>query len=73
MKATEKLIGGMHYREHTIQPIEFILKNNLGFCEGNIIKYICRYKYKGEKEDLEKIIHYAELLIENYDISKKKY
>ena len=51
MKATEKQIGGMHYREHTIQPIEFILKNNLGFCEGNIIKYICRYKYKGEKED----------------------
>jgi hypothetical protein len=51
-----------HYNME-IQPIEFILGNELGFCEGNIIKYTCRYKQKGGVEDLKKVIHYAELLI----------
>lgn len=48
-----------------IQPIEFIMKNNIGFCEGNIIKYICRYKDKNGKEDLLKIKHYVDLILEN--------
>lgn len=58
-------IGGSHYKDFTIQPVEFILANNLGFCEGNIVKYACRYKQKGGVEDLEKVIHYAQLLIED--------
>ncbi len=56
-------VGGGHYKSMKIQPIEFILGNELGFCEGNIIKYTCRYKQKGGVEDLKKVIHYAELLI----------
>lgn len=40
------------------------MKNNLGFCEGNIIKYICRYKEKNGLQDLEKAKHYIEMLIE---------
>ncbi len=56
-------VGGGHYKSMKIQPIEFVLANELGFCEGNIIKYTCRYKQKGGKEDLKKVIHYAELLI----------
>jgi hypothetical protein len=47
-----------------IQPIEFISANKLGFCEGNAIKYICRYKDKGGILDLQKAIHYLQLLIE---------
>jgi len=47
-----------------IQPIEYILANNLGFAEGNIIKYISRYKNKNGIEDLKKAIHFIELLIE---------
>jgi hypothetical protein len=46
------------------QPIEFIFANDLGFAEGNIIKYTCRYKQKGGVEDLEKVVHYAQMLIE---------
>ena len=57
-------VGGGHYKNMAIQPIEFTHKNNLNFCQGNIIKYITRYKNKNGKEDLEKVIHYAQLLIE---------
>lgn len=56
-------VGGSHYKSMKIQPVEFILANELGFCEGNIVKYTCRYKQKGGVEDLKKVIHYAELLI----------
>lgn len=57
-------IGGDHYKSMKIQPIEFTHKNNLNFCQGNVIKYITRYKNKNGKEDLEKVKHYVDLLIE---------
>lgn len=60
-------IGGSHYKDMVIQPIEFILKNNIGFCEGNIIKYVCRYRNKNGLEDLKKARHYIDMLIENYE------
>ena len=63
--ASNQQIGGSHYKDCAIQPIDFIMANNFGFCEGNIIKYTTRHKKKGEgKKDLEKVIHYAQLLIE---------
>jgi hypothetical protein len=63
-------IGGVHYKSLKIQPIEFILANGLGFCEGNIIKYTCRYKQKAGIQDLKKVIHYAELLINELESKK---
>lgn len=57
-------IGGNHYKIFPIQPVEFIHKNNIGFMEGNAIKYLCRYKSKGGIEDLKKAKHYIEMLIE---------
>ncbi len=62
--ALDKQEGGSHYKCFTIQPVEFITKNNLGFCEGNVIKYVCRYKMKNGIEDLRKAKHYLELLAE---------
>ena len=62
--ALRKQVAGNHYRQFPIQPIEFIVKNNLPFIEGNIIKYICRWQDKGGVEDLNKVIHYVELLKE---------
>ncbi len=59
---TDRQVGGDHYKNFKIQPIDFIQENELGFCEGNIIKYICRYKNKNKDEDLDKIIHYVQLL-----------
>ena len=56
--------GGDHYTKHNIQPYEFITSNNLSFFQGNVIKYVVRYKDKNGIEDLKKIIHYCELEIE---------
>lgn len=58
-------VGGDHYRFMAIQPVEFIEANNLGYCVGNIIKYVCRYRRKNGKEDLLKARHYIDLLIEH--------
>jgi len=63
-KALATQIGGSHYKGYAIQPIEYIMKNNLNYCQANIIKYATRYKDKNGKEDLEKIKHYVDLLIE---------
>ena len=61
LKATDKQIGGDHYKL-PISPLKFILANKLNFVDGNIVKYAVRNK-KGEslKEKYDKIIHYAEL------------
>jgi len=60
----KKQIGGDHYQSMTIQPSEFINKNNLPFAEGNAIKYLCRHKQKGQRKDLEKAIHYCQMAID---------
>jgi hypothetical protein len=64
MSALDKQVSGNHYKQFEIQPIEFITKNNIPFIEGNIIKYICRWRDKNGIEDLDKVIHYVELLKE---------
>lgn len=56
--------GGDHYKSMAIQPVEYIIANNLGFIEGNIIKYISRYKNKNGVEDLKKARHFIDMLIE---------
>ena len=65
MKSYKKQVGGSHYKKYKIQPIEFIIKNNIGFVEGNILKYVLRFKEKGGVQDLEKAKHYIELLIDS--------
>lgn len=56
-------VGGDHYKKLKIQPIEFIHANNIPFIEGNIIKYIVRWRDKNGIKDLEKVKHYVDLLI----------
>ena len=69
-------IGGSHYKKMKIQPSEFINKNNLPFAEGNAIKYLCRHKQKGQKQDLEKAKHFIDMIIErdykNHEDKKEK-
>lgn len=62
--ALKKQTGGQHYKDKAIQPIEYIHANKLGFCEGNVVKYITRHKEKNGAEDIRKVIHYCELLLE---------
>lgn len=56
--------GGNHYKDMKIQPAEFIHANNIGYFEGNVIKYVSRWRNKNGIEDLKKAKHYIELLIE---------
>lgn len=62
--ALTRQVGGDHYKQMAIEPIEFIMANSLGYCEGNIVKYICRHVSKGGVEDIDKVIHYCQLLKE---------
>ena len=64
MNPLETQIGGDHYKNRAIQPVEYIHANGLGYCEGAIVKYITRWRDKGGREDLEKIKHYVDLLIQ---------
>ena len=64
MRATLKQIGGNHYKDCKIQPIEYIEANNLTYAEGNIIKYVTRSRRKGGRKDLEKAKHYIEMILE---------
>jgi hypothetical protein len=62
--ALDKQVGGKHYSDMSIQPVVFITQNDLGFLEGNIIKYVCRHHAKNGAEDIKKAIHYCELLLQ---------
>lgn len=64
MKSLSEQVGGEHYKAMTIQPVEFIHKNGIGFCEGSAIKYLCRWRSKGGIQDLEKAKHFIDLLID---------
>jgi hypothetical protein len=64
MQSLEHQEGGDHYKKCKIQPIEFINENGLNFCQGNIVKYVVRYKSKNGIEDLKKAKHYIDLLID---------
>ena len=56
----------------SIQPYEFISKNDLSFFQGNVIKYVCRYLNKNGIQDLEKIKHYCDLEIKKLKDGKRK-
>ena len=70
-KVYNKQNGGSHYSKFKVQPSKFINDNKLLFAEGNAIKYICRHSFKNGKQDLEKAIHYIEMIIErDYENTK---
>ena len=62
--AMQKQVGGGHYKDLKIQPIVYILENDLGYCEANVVKYITRWRSKNGVEDLRKAKHYIDFLIE---------
>ena len=62
--ALDVQVGGTHYKDCAIQPIEYIHVNKLGFAEGNVVKYITRHRQKHGADDVRKVIHYCQLLLE---------
>ena len=63
MSTYDKQIGGTHYQKFKIQPSKFVIENELLYPEGCVIKYILRHRLKGKKQDLEKAIHFIEMII----------
>lgn len=75
MSANNNQVGGNHYQAKTIQPWDYIASNGLGYFEGNIVKYVSRWRDKGGVEDLRKAAHYLQKLIElqiSTDITSKE-
>ncbi len=64
-------IGGAHYKDMAIQPLEFSLANELGPCEAAVVKYVSRWKKKGGVEDLRKARHYLDALID-WEVNSSK-
>lgn len=57
-------VGGGHYKNLAIQPIEYCQKNRLGYCESNVVKYVTRHREKGGRQDIEKAIHNLQILLQ---------
>jgi hypothetical protein len=64
MSANDIQVAGTHYKEQPIQPWDYIAANKIGYFEGNVIKYVSRWKEKGGVNDLKKARHYLDKLIE---------
>lgn len=61
-----KQVGGDHYTRMEIEPIDYIRLNKLGWFEGNVIKYVSRHDHKGGEQDIDKAIHYLEMIKQEY-------
>lgn len=62
-KANDKQIAGKHYKT-SIECWDYIVANDVGYLDGNAIKYLTRWRKKNGLEDLKKAQHYLEKLIE---------
>lgn len=64
MSANEIQVAGTHYKSQAIQPWDYIISNEIPYMEGNVIKYVSRWRDKGGLDDLRKAQHYLQKLIE---------
>jgi hypothetical protein len=71
MNANDKQVGGGHYQK-PVQPWDYIIANDIGYMEGNIIKYVSRWRDKGGVQDLRKAQHYLQKLIEVLDAGREE-
>ena len=67
MKNPKTQVGGNHYNDMAIQPVTFIMENGISYCQGNVIKYVCRYADKNGIEDLKKAKQYIDFMIKQVE------
>ena len=60
----KKDVSPDYYARYDVEPISFIMRNNIPFAEGNAIKYILRHDMKGGARDIDKAIRYLEMIKE---------
>lgn len=51
-----------HYAGYEIEPITFIMRNNMPYADGNVVKYVCRHRMKNGLEDIQKAIKYLKFI-----------
>lgn len=73
MSALNEQPGGSHYKGKAIQPVQYIHANGIGYCEGNVIKYVSRWREKNGLQDLLKARNYIDLLIELEGLEKAEF
>ena len=64
MSVNEIQVAGSHYKKQAIQAWDYIALNGIPYLEGNVIKYVSRWRDKGGIADLEKARHYIDKIIE---------
>ena len=64
-EANKNQIAGTHYSKQVIQVWDYVTENGIPYLEGNVIRYVSRWRDKGGLEDLLKARHYVDKLIEN--------
>lgn len=62
--ALKEQVGGSHYKDSPIQPVEYSHANKLGFIEGSVVKYVSRHRQKNGRQDIEKAIHFLKILLD---------
>lgn len=62
--ATDDQVGGDHYKRMAIQPIEYTMRNNLGYNEGTVIAYVSRHEFKNGAEDIKKAIQHLQFILQ---------
>lgn len=65
--ALTKQVGGNHYKDLKIQPVEYIMENSIPYVEGCVIKYVTRWRNKNGVEDLKKARHFLDILIQQQE------
>lgn len=68
MTANERQVGGAHYLGTRLQHWDWAVENSLGYLEGQVTKYVARWRRKNGAQDLEKALHYADKLLEVSDL-----
>lgn len=63
-EANKKQVGGGHYQKQTIQHWDYVAANDLDYFQGQVTKYVSRWKDKNGIQDLEKAKHFLEKYIE---------
>ena len=62
--ALDVQVGGDHYKKLKIQPVQYIMANEIPFVEASVIKYVTRWRDKLGIRDLKKARHFLDILIE---------
>ena len=69
--ANMRQVSGNHYRSK-IQHWDYVIENDLDYFQGQITKYVTRWKKKNGLDDLLKAQHFLQKYIETAQLEKAR-